>query len=254
MRTSIFMCSAGGSSPLTRGKLHVLPQRRHARQLIPAHAGKTTRTRAKPSTSWAHPSSRGENPIFALILKCGCGSSPLTRGKLSEVQARPLVGRLIPDHTGKTGGRSCRLRPSTAHPRSRGENAVSAAYPASLTGSSQLTRGKLAGLRSHENLVGLIPAHAGKTSCLPPSFTLSLAHPRSRGEYYSPGASRFSLTGSSPLMRGKQPRTILGRRTERLIPTHAGKTGSRRASLATDRAHPRSRMVDPLSERTDTAE
>ena len=139
---SVLPSRTWGSSPLTRGKQSLSPESLRASGLIPAHAGKTTRMRAKPSTSWAHPRSCGENPIFALILKCGCGSSPLMRGKLSEVQARPLVGRLIPAHTGKlrAGGDldgPARLIPAhagktpcpasshssrRAHPRSCGEN------------------------------------------------------------------------------------------------------------------------------------
>ena len=71
----------------------------------------------------AHPRSRGENACIAV--KCGgwFGSSPLTRGKRSELLQARRGGRLIPAHAGKTWfALDSTLIPS-AHPRSRGENA-----------------------------------------------------------------------------------------------------------------------------------
>ena len=50
-----------GSSPLTRGKLKRRPWSVGGLRLIPAHAGKTSRRRCRPSRTSAHPRSRGEN-------------------------------------------------------------------------------------------------------------------------------------------------------------------------------------------------
>ena len=50
-----------GSSPLTRGKLTARRRDRLIGGLIPAHAGKTSGSRAAHSQPWAHPRSRGEN-------------------------------------------------------------------------------------------------------------------------------------------------------------------------------------------------
>ena len=47
--------------------------------------------------------------------------------------------------------------------------------------------------------------------------------------------------GSSPLTRGKRRRLGDGRRHQRLIPAHAGKTACDATSTTTARAHPRSR-------------
>ena len=72
----------------------------------------------------------------------------------------------------------------------------------------------------------LIPAHAGKTHYASVTFRSGGAHPRSRGE------NRFSpplwplVSGSSPLTRGKLVTVPRGKQSERLIPAHAGKTGS----------------------------
>ena len=50
-----------------------------------------------------------------------------------------------------------------AHPRSRGENTKTNPTTDPNPGSSPLTRGKRIHCCSHFLLVGLIPAHAGKT-------------------------------------------------------------------------------------------
>ena len=61
-----FPVYAPGSSPLTRGKLHVVvdPERGHG--LIPAHAGKTVDKATFDQIKGAHPRSRGENVSVAL--------------------------------------------------------------------------------------------------------------------------------------------------------------------------------------------
>ena len=70
-----------GSSPLTRGK-HGHPRIvTEMGRLIPAHAGKTVKTKTGWPSSAAHPRSRGENFLLRSTLFCSAGSSPLTRGK-----------------------------------------------------------------------------------------------------------------------------------------------------------------------------
>ena len=93
---------AVGSSPLTRGKLPNLTTPHLTHRLIPAHAGKTSRTTRAPT--------------------CPPGSSPLTRGKLNDGFVGGGLQGLIPAHAGKTRGRP--------------------ASSVSTPGSSPLTRGK----------------------------------------------------------------------------------------------------------------
>ena len=91
-----------GSSPLTRGK------RSHARDqtqvdgLIPAHAGKTRVRERTRSVRQAHPRSRGENFQAELEMIQEHGSSPLTRGKLTDETNTLHTAGLIPAHAGKT--------------------------------------------------------------------------------------------------------------------------------------------------------
>ena len=133
-----------GSSPLTRGKLLYPLFDLLVTGLIPAHAGKTTRSSLIWNLLPAHPRSRGENwacfcPGFGTY-----GSSPLTRGKPAAMDSHRPERGLIPAHAGKTWGWPIRKTRARAHPRSRGENTV-AACPAFVgVGSSPLTRGKRA--------------------------------------------------------------------------------------------------------------
>ena len=152
-----------GSSPLTRGKHCSTGWGWGPRRLIPAHAGKTSRSPAPATSCAAHPRSRGENLKDAGRLVIGGGSSPLTRGKPRGTPPRPHQARLIPAHAGKTGwtpGRACH---PPAHPRSRGENRRATTIGSQRGGSSPLTRGKRARTLDCALLGGLIPAHAGKT-------------------------------------------------------------------------------------------
>ena len=219
------------------------------RGLIPAHAGKTYVVRHILLLAWAHPRSRGENPIFALILKCGCGSSPLTRGKLRRSHVRPRAPRLIPAHAGKTSIPFITRIGSGSHPRSRGENLGLLVLDVAAVGSSPLTRGKPERSTRQTPSHGLIPAHAGKTTTSMRSPKTSRAHPRSRGE--NCGASRAVVQhcGSSPLTRGKQALRLALGSDRGLIPAHAGKTARMGTTRARLRAHPRSRGENPRDAR-----
>ena len=108
-------------------------------------------------------------------------------------------------------------------------------------GSSPLTRGKLFERVEHGVVVGLIPAHAGKTSPGRRSAPPSRAHPRSRGENRPRDRRAEGARGSSPLTRGKPSPAQARPAGQGLIPAHAGKTCPTRVGTAPTRAHPRSR-------------
>ena len=174
---------------------------------------------------------------------------------------------LIPAHAGKTWPCPDAAGRPGAHPRSRGENGDALIAAVNPTGSSPLTRGKLAppsGRGHHrvahprsrgENAVErratrhrerLIPAHAGKTgrseSCPHPRP----AHPRSRGENRTVRIVSPPQAGSSPLTRGKPDNILLAGLSARLIPAHAGKTGGEAPPRLPSPAHPRSRGENHL--------
>ena len=215
---------AVGSSPLTRGKPGLLPDRWRRRRLIPAHAGKTTTRDADHDATRAHPRSRGENSWLSPRTRWYQGSSPLTRGKHDLRDRLTPEDRLIPAHAGKTATLRFRLYRRGAHPRSRGENGDLARHECLHSGSSPLTRGKpwVPGIVWETNR--LIPAHAGKTAPRVMLVSRARAHPRSRGENSSAAHPARGSGGSSPLTRGKRARSGPSNQHLGLIPAHAGKT------------------------------
>ena len=90
-------------------------------------------------------------------------------------------------------------------------------------------------------VLGLIPAHAGKTLRPGSRWWRRPAHPRSRGENILRSRKPEARTGSSPLTRGKHCRWSFRVGKLGLIPAHAGKTHLTAASLQGPGAHPRSR-------------
>ena len=149
--------------------------------------------------------------------------------------------RLIPAHAGKTQAEPRSEPRPWAHPRSRGENARAPASPTSWRGSSPLTRGKLSHGWWGAFSLRLIPAHAGKTEQRSALAYASAAHPRSRGENASSSWSARSLSGSSPLTRGKPIARPHSGSCTGLIPAHAGKTAPGPTPARGWAAHPRSR-------------
>ena len=215
-----------GSSPLTRGKRVPGGPQLGADRLIPAHAGKTMRRAGTCVDPRAHPRSRGENPDSYKPGVSVPGSSPLTRGKRVCDEVAPDDCRLIPAHAGKTARRRSAAGGRWAHPRSRGENINTWGGANTMSGSSPLTRGKRRAGRRTRPSRGLIPAHAGKTDRAFRSTSDHTAHPRSRGENAQAARITPIVAGSSPLTRGKHYCCADRRAHARLIPAHAGKTGS----------------------------
>ena len=169
------------------------------------------------------------------------GSSPLTRGKPTDIVNAARKARLIPAHAGKTRLATKRAARSTAHPRSRGENMASLLKKAPAIGSSPLTRGKPNSSRQRLVAAGLIPAHAGKTGWILICVSSGRAHPRSRGENHAAFLMYSYTVGSSPLTRGKPRVKAREVKRGRLIPAHAGKTERHGCLEGTGGAHPRSR-------------
>ena len=212
-----------GSSPLALGKLEGVHADLPDVRLIPAYTGKTPHWSRWTKSGRAHPRSRGENDTPFARAVTHAGSSLLTRGKhtatviaslvidssprtrekhLDTEAVRPLNG-LIPAHARKTV--PCRLVWPCwwAHPSSCGENCASGPSAQGISGSSPLTRGKH--VRSDVDVVaaGLIPAHAGKTVRRRRTLRSRRAHPCSRRENSTFSTPVGSMSGSSPLTRGR---------------------------------------------------
>ena len=120
-----------------------------------------------------------------------------------------------------------------------------------MSGSSPLTRGKLAWCKRLHTCLRLIPAHAGKTDAARTCQEPVGAHPRSRGENGSAASIISVRSGSSPLTRGKLGCPLRTDQGQRLIPAHAGKTRSADVAEPKAPAHPRSRGENPSADCTE---
>ncbi len=169
------------------------------------------------------------------------GSSPLTRGALHAECLCQWQDGLIPAHAESTHFPALARGWHAAHPRSRGEHGLNERIDHLESGSSPLTRGALNQLTDLSTDRGLIPAHAGSTQVGLDQLCDTQAHPRSRGEHWSPGQSSEQDPGSSPLTRGALSVQWSGAGGVGLIPAHAGSTIGSVEWGWRGGAHPRSR-------------
>ena len=188
-----------GSSPRMRGKLCFILKRGFTGGFIPAHAGKTSRSRRLVGRDPVHPRACGENSTSLGASTNGTGSSPRMRGKPPNNQPKGKRYGFIPAHAGKTGAHS--------------------GLPPVFSGSSPRMRGKHRQPGIRWTGAWFIPAHAGKTAGSQSSVTRRRVHPRACGEN---GSSR----------RGRQ-------QGSRFIPAHAGKTTTTVSSSKAPQVHPR---------------
>ena len=167
-----------------------------------------------------HPRLRGElfachKLSFALF-----GSSPLTRGTLTEFLWPRLSMRFIPAYAGNSYRVHHAQKMRSVHPRLRGELATDTV---SVTGgSSPLTRGTQQETFGARQRPRFIPAYAGNSKLAREFFNTCSVHPRLRGELLLMLACNVLNTGSSPLTRGTQILIEFGQRIKRFIPAYAG--------------------------------
>ena len=228
-----------GSSPRVRGKQDMGRDVPVGNRLIPARAGKTSRSATRCPPGWAHPRACGENCGRGITRVFPPGSSPRVRGKLPALRAPVRRGRLIPARAGKTGGHGVPARVSKAHPRACGENRAWTGARERHRGSSPRVRGKPPQNQREPATFRLIPARAGKTTRRPRTEHSQWAHPRACGENKVPRLQHLRMHGSSPRVRGKPRRPRIPRPGAGLIPARAGKTGTRWTALPRPWAHPR---------------
>ena len=174
--------SPTGSSPHTRGLHSEVFVALGAEGIIPAHAGFTPR-RTPTCTGWTdHPRTRGVYPVRTSSLATRSG--------------------IIPAHAGFTSPQCLRLPTRTDHPRTRGVYVPHGVTRQNRPGSSPHTRGLLTGHVENEEVLGIIPAHAGFTARGWPGPGPRRDHPRTRGVYSRCWEENHLTQGSSPHTRG----------------------------------------------------
>ena len=173
---------------------------------------------------WDHPRSRGVYMYRKTFLASPRGSSPLARGLHQELVAAAPDPRIIPARAGFTRSLARLGILRGDHPRSRGVYPVVFINSYDANGSSPLARGLRAGRGPARGHRRIIPARAGFTGDMPDPIEIGGDHPRSRGVYLPPRASRMVMAGSSPLARGLLVFVVALALGAGIIPARAGFT------------------------------
>ena len=113
---------SAGSSPHTRGTPGATLVYSAQSRFIPAYAGNTSRTPARPDTPTVHPRIRGEHFIDQKPVVFVAGSSPHTRGTQDRRLRAVSVERFIPAYAGNTSTHDLCDNLQPVHPRIRGEH------------------------------------------------------------------------------------------------------------------------------------
>ena len=90
--------------------------------------------------------------------------------------------RITPAHAGKRNGRPESGRPFWDHPRTCGEKAFESPALHSVTGSPPHMRGKAVIVLDNFTILGITPAHAGKSVSDKTPHSFRWDHPRTCGE------------------------------------------------------------------------
>ena len=169
------------------------------------------------------------------------GSPPHTRGKVVYQLHLNCVTRITPAHAGKRSRSLIHSPGREDHPRTRGEKDYVYKQTGVKPGSPPHTRGKVRHLSHIPQLVGITPAHAGKSPWTAPKRQRNGDHPRTRGEKHFLGVSQCHNQGSPPHTRGKAVGPLLALEHGGITPAHAGKSLGIATLSRCPRDHPRTR-------------
>ena len=155
-----------GSPPRMRGK-RISPRKSGAlHRITPAYAGKTIPMLWGLLGSQDHPRVCGENFEVCALRHTHLGSPPRMRGKLKGLSLQVKGKRITPAHAGKTAVAAVPCIAVWDHPRACGENVSFCSIISPFWGSPPRMRGKLKQIEWALDVLGITPAHAGKTNFL----------------------------------------------------------------------------------------
>ena len=207
------------SPPRMRGKVHPAHHAEQGDGITPAYAGKS----------------------FGACIADAVppGSPPRVRGKVIADAPDPDEMRITPAYAGKSFGSFCFLSFRQDHPRVCGEKQAAVALPQPVLGSPPRMRGKACLTLIIRLLLGITPAHAGKSLPAVLKCPPTRDHPRVCGEKRRVRSWRALLLGSPPRMRGKVGLLHGHIIAIGITPAHAGKRRSIGRLSQPTRDHPR---------------
>ena len=219
-----FPRNASGSSPRMRGTRRFRKASTPNNGIIPAYAGNTPQAERPEPTRRDHPRVCGEHGVVREPICRKTGSSPRMRGTRTPAPAQTEDTGIIPAYAGNTA--SCRVwsAASRDHPRVCGEHHGRVVKTSPTQGSSPRMRGTQLHGRHPVRMLGIIPAYAGNTVCLPSYSPCLRDHPRVCGEHPGVMAKCDTPGGSSPRMRGTRCWAYVRSPVWGIIPAYAGNT------------------------------
>ena len=176
--------SVRGSSPRMRGSHSLHHIFLFLGGIIPAHAGLTSCRSARCGRSRDHPRACGAHRYSK---DCGGkrqGSSPRMRGSQERNQNTCNLYGIIPAHAGLTPDYCPTESPDWDHPRACGAHNEDSTERARELGSSPRMRGSQSLSLKRAANPGIIPAHAGLTTCRRHSRRRTWDHPRACGAHF----------------------------------------------------------------------
>ena len=152
---------------------------------------------------------------------------------------KQVSGEIIPADAGSTITLIPGSTWGTDHPRRCGEHVSQGVERPRVWGSSPQMRGARCFVLYFEWFGGIIPADAGSTRRSGRHEDRPADHPRRCGERPGTPAQPWTVSGSSPQMRGAPLRAGCRRRQQRIIPADAGSTPTWAGSCPNGPDHPR---------------
>ena len=146
--------------------------------------GKSTALVFAAPTAEDHPRACGEKPTSISARTANMGSPPRMRGKASLYLILNCTLRITPAHAGKRYAGPPRVPRPWDHPRACGEKITACLKWSWPPGSPPRMRGKGVQNRSRIGVLGITPAHAGKSICHGTCRRKRRDHPRACGEKF----------------------------------------------------------------------
>ena len=171
-----------GSPPHMRGKVKRHSKGRQCGGITPAHAGKRRENEPARSLSQDHPRTCGEKRKAQTFLSWRKGSPPHMRGKAPAQRWTILPPGITPAHAGKRLSLAYRFGALQDHPRTCGEKPSRTYKETRFSGSPPHMRGKVVADGLLVVLLGITPAHAGKSAMFYIHLRWKWDHPRMCGE------------------------------------------------------------------------
>ena len=161
------------------------------------------------------------------------------RGKVWGKLSLPTWAGITPAYAGKSAGTAEQHSDPRDHPRVCGEKRFSASRIISISGSPPRVRGKEAAAVLGVAGAGITPAYAGKSPRGPGDKGRHGDHPHVCGEKFTQSATKTTIPGSPPRMRGKEIQAYENYQLVRITPAYAGKSTMRHHCQSQSRDHPR---------------